>query len=285
MAYKFKPGKSYLMPTHFGPIFGATSLCSAVNGGPKFDYRDSDMTGISVRFLSNREQLEGLLPEGVGLEVGAEPLVTVRATYQESIAWLAGHGYNVLGVSFPAVFRGEKDHVVKGDFLLVLWQNLADPIIVGREEFGFSKLYAEIPEPRIYQGETHCTASWLGFKFLDMKLKNMKRLSPEEATASVNQQTSEGFMHYKYIPRTGEWGNADVAYVTLSRSAIPYALTKEVWQGEGTAEFHKAAWEDLPTQFRIVNAFHNLEIKEYQGASIVKGTGLYGDLSGTRILH
>ncbi|MBA7630529.1 hypothetical protein ES703_38051 [subsurface metagenome] len=92
-------------------------------------------------------------------------------------------------------------------------------------------------------------------------------------------------MHYKYIPRTGEWGNADVAYVTLSRSAIPYALTKEVWQGEGTAEFHKAAWEDLPTQFRIVNAFHNLEIKEYQGASIVKGTGLYGDLSGTRILH
>ena len=29
----------------------------------------------------------------------------------------------------------------------------------------------------------------------------------------------------------------------------------------------------------------DLEIKEYRGASIVKGTGLYGDLSETRILH
>lgn len=284
MAYKLKPGKSYLMPTHFGPIFGATSLCSAVDEGPKFDYRDSDVTVISVRFLSNSEQLEELLPGGVGLEMGAEPLVTVMAAYLKNIAWLAGHGYNILGVSFPAVFSGEKDHV-KGDLLLVLWQNLADPIIVGREELGYSKIYAEIPEPRIYQGETHCTASWLGFKFLDMKLENMKQLSPEEVTAATSQQTSEGSMHYKYIPRTGEWGNADVAYVTLSRSAKPHALTKEVWQGEGTVEFHKATWEDLPTQFRIVNAFHNLEIKEYRDASIVKGTGLYGDLSGTCILH
>lgn len=284
MAYKLKPGKSYLMPTHFGPIFGATSLCSAVDEGPKFDYRDSDVTAISVTFLSNSEQLEELVPAGAGLEMKEEPLVTVVAAYLKNLAWLAGHGYNVLGVSLPVVFNGDKDHV-KGDLLLVQWQNLTDPIIVGREELGYSKIYAEIPEPRIYQRETHCIASWLGFRFLDLKLKNMKQLSSEEATAATSQQTTEGPIHYKYIPRTGEWGNTDVAYVTLSPKSLPHALIKEVWQGEGTVEFHKATWEDMPTQFRIVNAFHNLEIKEYRGARIVKGTGLYGDLSGTRILH
>ena len=32
-------------------------------------------------------------------------------------------------------------------FLVVLWENLTDPILTGREELGFSKIYCEIPEP------------------------------------------------------------------------------------------------------------------------------------------
>jgi len=288
MAYKLEPGKSYFMPTHFGPVFGATSLCSAVGEGPKFDYRDSEATTVTVRFLTNDEQLEALLPGGVGLELDGTPMVSVMAVYQKNIAWLAGRGYNILGVSFPVVFNGEKDHV-RGDFLLVLWQNLADPIIVGREELGYSKIYAELPEPWVLNGETHCTASWLGFKFLDMKLRNMVQVPlPKPVTepaAETGQPAWEGHLHFKYIPRTGEWGNTDVAYVTLSSSDTPYAQMKESWHGEGTVEFHKATWEDLPTQFRIVNAFHNLEIRQYLGASIVKSTGGYGDLSRTRILH
>ena len=209
----------------------------------------------------------------------------MTAGYFKNLPWLAGHGYNVLGVKIPVIFSGDKDHV-NGDLLLVQWQNLTDPIIVGREELGYSKIYAEIPEPTIHQGETHCIASWLGFKFFDSRLKNMRRLSPQESTAVMNQQTSEGSIHFKYIPRTGEWGKVDVSYVTSSpKGTLPRASIKEVWLGEGTVEFHEAAWEDLPTQFRIVNAFHNLEINEYRGATIVKGTGLYGDLSGTRILQ
>jgi len=35
------------------------------------------------------------------------------------IEWLAGRGYNVLGVTFPAVFEGERDRAV-GNLIILL---------------------------------------------------------------------------------------------------------------------------------------------------------------------
>lgn len=278
MPYRFQPGKVYRMPTHFGPSLGPRQS----EGGRRFDNRDSPRTTIiSVSFLTNREQLDELLPEG--FEVGAEPIVTVSASYMKEIAWLAGRGYNTLGVSFPAIFHGEQDQAA-GNILTVLWENLADPIITGREDLGFSKIYCELPEPSVYQGETRCIASWLGFKFVDLRIRNMTKLSPEVVSAFASRQTGDGLLHLKYIPRTGEWGHADAAYVTLTPVASPNRVIKERWEGEGTVQFHKATWEDLPTMFNIVNTFHELEIKEYRGASMMKTVG-GKDLSDQRILR
>jgi len=222
-----------------------------------------------------------MLPEG--FEVGAEPVVTVELSYMTEIEWLAGRGYDILGVSFPAIFNGKQDRAV-GSFLTVLWENLADPIFIGREELGYSKIYCEIPAPRICQGEIHCIASWLGFKFMDLKIKNLTQLSPEELKTVTSGKTGDGILQYKYIPRTGEWGSADVSHAVLTPSHTPNKVVKERWQGEGTVQFHKATWEDLPTMFSIVNTFHELEIKEYRGASMFKSVG-GKDLSDQRILR
>jgi acetoacetate decarboxylase len=278
MPYKFQKGVMYKMPTHFGPAYGPRQG----EGGKKFANIDSPKsTSISVSFLTNREQLEEFLPEG--FELGSTPVVTVGASYMTEIEWLAGRGYNTLGVSFPAVFNGKKEHAV-GRFLTVLWENLTDPILTGREELGFSKIYCELPEPRTINGQTHCIASWMGFKFLDMKLWNMKKQSLEDVTKSPQRQRNDGTLHYKYMPRTGEWGTPDIKYAVLTPSGNSNSVVKEVWRGEGSVQFHKATWEDLPTQFNIVNAFHGLEIKEYRGASIVKSVG-GKDLSDQRILQ
>jgi acetoacetate decarboxylase len=86
---------------------------------------------MSVTFHSDSEQLEELLPEGFTLR--DNPRVTVTASYIKEIEWLAGRGYNTLGVNIPVTFRGEDDEV-SGDFLTVLWENLTDPILTGREE-------------------------------------------------------------------------------------------------------------------------------------------------------
>ena len=282
MNYPLKPDLMYMMPTHFGPMSGPRQG----PGGRKFAFEHDQrkVMNISVSFLTNAEQLKAFLPPG--FELSGEPVVTVAETYMKEIDWLAGRGYNVLGVTFPVVFIGQKDRAI-GPFLTVLWENLADPIITGREQLGFSKIYCELPEPVVYNGETHCTASWMGFRFLDIKLTNMKDVAPADFPPPVQHRTDDvlsGTIHYKYMPRTGEWGETDVAYVVLSPAPTNPTPPKSLLRGDGTVEFHKARWEDLPTQYMIVNAFNELEIKEYRGASIEHRVG-GRSLSDQRILY
>ena len=88
--------------------------------GRKFECKDNPkVTTLAVSFLTNQEQLAALLPER--FELAGEPVVTVYASYMTEIEWLAGRGYNVLGVTFPATFRGEQE-TVTGSFLTVLWE-------------------------------------------------------------------------------------------------------------------------------------------------------------------
>ena len=136
-------GNMLRMPVHFGPRTGPR----AGPDGQGFECRDGpNVSSFAVHFLSNARQLEALLPEG--FELDGEPVVTVYANYQTDIEWLAGRGYNLLGVRFPATFNGQRDSVT-GQLLTVLWENLADPIITGREELGVPKIYCELPEPNI----------------------------------------------------------------------------------------------------------------------------------------
>lgn len=267
----------YRMPTHFGPSLGPRQGPD----GRKFENLDSPkVTSLSVTFLSNAEQLEELLPEGFSLM--DMPLVTVTASYIKEIEWLAGRGYNTLGVNVPVTFKGKEDEV-SGNFLTVLWENLTDPILTGREELGFSKIYCELPEPRNYGGKTHCIASWMGFKFMDMELWGMSKLSQEEIKESFTGSRSEGLLHYKYLPRTEDWGQADVTYVTLTPAKMSNNRITEMWRGDGSVRFHEATWEDLPTLFNIVNAFNKLEVEKFVGATLVKSVGAK-DLGDQRIL-
>ena len=278
MPYQFDPDKMYRMPTHFGPRTGPRRGPD----GQRFENRDTPRsTSFSVSFLSNPDQLEALLPPGFTLD--GEPVVTVSASYMTEIEWLAGRGYNTLGASFPVRFEGEKDRL-SGNLLTVLWENLTDPILTGREEIGFSKIYCELPYPTYLRGEHHIIASWLGFKFLDVYVNDLREQSTEEIEAIMQSQTSAGAMHYKYMPRTGEWGTADVAYAVLTPAETPNRRILERHVGSGSLQFHPARWEDMPTQYNIVNGLAGLEIREYRGASLMKTIG-GKDISDQRILR
>ena len=137
MPYRLQPGRMYRMPTHFGPRTGPRQGAD----GRRFENKDTPKkTEVSVSFLTHRNQLEELLPQR--FELAGEPVVTVTASYITEIEWLAGRGYNTLGVSFPATFHGVRD-TATGSFLTVLWENLTDPIITGREELGAKRF--EVP--------------------------------------------------------------------------------------------------------------------------------------------
>ena len=278
MSYHFQADRMYRMPTHFGPRTGPRQGPD----GRKFENIDSPRTTrISLSFLSSAAQLDALLPPGFVLD--GEPVVTISASYMTEIEWLAGRGYNTLGVSFPARYRGQEDDV-RGSFLTVLWENLADPIITGREELGFAKIYCELPPPTVLNGTYRLTASWMGFQFLELEAADLRQQSAAEIDAFVQSQSGDGLLHYKYMPRTGEWGQADIAYAVLTPAAAPNQTIQERWLGTGRAQWRAARWEDMPTQYNIVNRLAELEIGEGRGASLVKTVG-GKDLSDQRILR
>lgn len=264
------------MPTCFG-------MATGPRRGPEgrvFDNVDSPKSvSHTIQYQTDPEQLRTLCPPG--FELGHSPVVSVSATYMTEIEWLAGRGYATLGASFPVTFEGEKDYA-EGNFLTVLWENLTDPILTGREELGFAKIYCELPAPRVMGQNTYCTASWLSYTFLDMSFTDMQEIEPANAPSPTVR--NDGTLHYKYMPRTGEWGQADVEYAVLTPAATPNRKVTGMWTGEGELTFHPARWEDMPTQYQIVNALAALEIREYLGSSIVSTVGAK-DLSDQRILR
>lgn len=264
------------MPTCFG-------LATGPRRGPDgrvFQNIDSPKSiSHTIQFRTDPDQLRALCPPG--FELGHAPIMSITATYMTEIEWLAGRGYNTLGASFPAVYRGEADYA-EGQFLTVLWENLTDPILTGREELGFAKIYCELPPPRMVGPGTWCQASWLGFTFLEMALTDMEACDPASVPAPAVRH--DGTLHYKYMPRTGEWGTADVAYAVLTPAATPHRRVTGMWRGQGELCFHRARWEDMPTQYQIVNGLADLEIREYLGSTIVATVGAK-DLSDQRILH
>ncbi len=159
MSYRFEAGRIYRMPTHFGPAPGPRQPPDGVARDPKRSHR---RLSVAASFLTDAALLERHLPEGFAL--AGEPVVTVEFHYMTEIDWLAGRGYTMIDVSWPATFTGRHDKAA-GRFLAVVWENLADPIITGRGEIGHPKLYAEIAEPRVWDGAQVCTAGWMGFRF------------------------------------------------------------------------------------------------------------------------
>ena len=263
MAYQFMPGQIYRMPTHFGPAPGPRQIPAgaAVDSG-----RSPRKTLITASFLTQASALEKHTP--ARFHLAGEPVVTIEFHYMTDIDWLAGRGYTMIQLWWPVTFMGKRDHVT-GRFLAVMWENLADPIITGRGEVGQPKLFAEIPDSRFADGTHRCTASWMGFQFLDVCVSEVA--APTDSLP--DHPALEGTLMLKYIPRTGAWGEAEVCQVTFTPIATP-DLTVE-WRKPATATiaFRRAEWADLPTMYHVVNSLADLPVLTMRSASIARTHG------------
>jgi len=262
MTYDFEPGRTYRMPTHFGPQPGPRQQLDGVAR----DWKHSPRTlTVSASFLTDAARLERHLPEGFAL-VG-EPVVTVDFHYMTGIDWLAGRGYNMIFVSWPAAFTGRREKAI-GKFLAVIWENLADPIIAGRDEIGHPKLYAEIEEPRLWDGAQIGVAGWMGFRFLDVTVSELR-----DATPSPAKTPSDGTMMLKYVPRTGTRGETDLQQVTITPAGDPDMTIERQQTGVSAVRFHRASASDLPTMHHVVNALGDLPVIEARGGSLTHSYG------------
>ncbi|MBI4273438.1 MAG: acetoacetate decarboxylase family protein [Rhizobiales bacterium] len=250
----------YRMPVHFGPMPGPRQGPD----GEQFDWSVlPERTTTSVSFTSDAPRIAALLPPGFKLRPPAVVMVEVQLL--RKLPWLAGRGYNTLGVKFPAEYLS-KSGPVAGWFLAVLWENLADPIISGREELGFNKLYADIAEPRFIAGGIVHEAGWLGHRFFDLRIDKLRsaKTSPSPPPLPL--------LHYKYIPCTGKWGETDVAYATMT-PVNNKSIIQEQLEGRGSLRFSPSSWEQLPTLFHIVNALADLPVMEVTSATVTRSVG------------
>jgi len=262
-----KTRKIHRMPYGFGPTPGPRQ-------GPNGDAVDGAHTAqkftVATGFLTKAEHLARLLPPGFVL--AGEPVVTVEFHVLSGLNWLAGRGYSMLQVRFPAKFQGVADEVT-GSFLPVLWENLADPILSGREELGFAKLWCDLPPPRIYQNRISCIASWLSHQFFELEVCDLQDADNEVPVyPGLGVGKSQGTLHYKYIPDTQNWGSAALAHACLSPSGTQVHVER-LRLGHGRVRFLETNWEQMPTQFHIVSALAALPQLERRGAWVLETSG------------
>ena len=281
MSYTFRPEYFYRMPTHFGPSLGPRQGAD----GQRYENLTCKDTSLEMVFHADPEQLDKLLPPGFVLR---EPYQTsLTFGYGTDLEWLAGRGYNTFGVSVPATYCGDQD-TVHGDLLLVLWENMADPIITGREDLGFAKVYCDIPELQFVDDKVICRASWDGFEFARFQLSGLKEVSSDDLAHSeskLEEHPSEGMLHYKYFPKTSTPGESDFEYAALTPADWPNVVVdKTMVADKAEGGFVRATWEQLPTLVHIVHALSELTLDDCISATLTKSHG-GKDLSDQRILR
>ncbi|MDA9368074.1 acetoacetate decarboxylase family protein [Flavobacteriaceae bacterium] len=254
--FKFDPHGSYMMPAHFGPR----------PSSPKSSGWYRDVTLMVVPFVTDRAKLAAYLPEPY--EVAEDAVVTVTYARNRQVDWLAGHGYNLIGVSAGVVFRGENE-TLEGHYTLVMWENLADPILTGRELQGIPKIYADIEDHTETASRWETRAQHFGSPILDMSIDALR--DPSAAEIAAYEQATQGKdnpMGWRYFPGISGFGHR-----VMEPTTFPSETTlTEVQVGQGRLDWHQLTWEQNPTQCHIVNALADLPVLSYLPAMVAKGS-------------
>jgi hypothetical protein len=269
---KYEAGLRYRMPVMFGPSISPRQG----PGGVRYDSSQAPKTLVTATFLTDELSLEPLLPPGFSLR--GEPTVTIEFTYFTKLEWLAGRGYNTLGVKIPVRYGGRRDSAA-GMLLLVLWENMPEPIITGREELGFAKLYCEIPAARIIRGAEHYSARWDGHEFIRLTLSQLS-----DAAAPPSPSGIDGLLHYRYVPKVGAPGEADCEHAVLTPFGGAPLITDRYRTASATLECVHSTWEQVPTMYMVINALAAFPLREFRSASIAEQRG-GKDLSDQRALY
>ncbi len=268
--FRFEDGRMYQMPVHFGPCCGPRS---GPDGQRLFALGPQESTQHILVYETDPAALERVLPEGFSVR---QPYVIVTHKMHRNLPWLAGHGYNVTTFNTPVTYQG-REETIHGQYQLAIWENHADPIICGREQLGYAKIFADIEDIHTCRGLSRASLSSWGFRFVELEFDSARAPEDPELLQSILfDPENEGLLHYKYVPHTGDgFSAADVSYVTLSPKQYP--LPEDLpplppqdrsWCS-GSLTWHVPSWEDMPTQYHVVRGMASLPVVRYVGATRV----------------
>ncbi len=251
--FRFGPGELYLMPAHFGPR-------TAEDDG-RFD----EVTATIVMFETDPERAAELLPPGFELTDPA----TVIVFHQENrgVHFMAGRGYNLVGINLAARFVGEQDDCT-GSYALVMWESEFIPVVLGREFLGVPKLVADVPDIQTWNERRLFSVSEYGSKLLHGEVSGLAQLD-DQGVASVKQRLDDSqWMGWRYLPAAAG-PDSEVSYPT----AIEVSRELDAaWLGAGHVEFHPATREQAPASHLVMSALASLPILNDPMAIITHGS-------------
>jgi len=255
--FQFRDDWSYRMPVQFCGNEG-TGVASQ---------RYDDITELTMRYLTDREQLAQYVPDAFEL---LDPVVTVAHQTCRGVRWMGGGYYNLVNVSVPA------RHIASGTegvYVLVIWENKTAPILGGREETGMPKIFADISAHQVYEQHVLAHASHEGRVFVELHAELSRDLDEHEVKAL---DCHIGQLGWRYIPNVGRPGAA-LSHATVYPVDVSYRSASE---GTGTITWTKANPWFNPLQSQIVNALADLPIMEYQSCLFARSVAdLRGDLA------
>lgn len=303
------------VPIGFGPAPSPRQDPS----GKRFDWSQSLTTTVGIVVECDRAAVQAILPEGYTVEPPAStPADKANVLFEvmelRNLPWLAGRGYNTWGVYISDVVchraKREDGSPYKASYLAVLFESFTDPITTGREELGFPKVWAELPDGSVSdEGKSRVqTASWFGFEFLRLEIRGLKEHDPTTAPAltrpadGYTHPSQHGFLHHRYVPAVGEPGKADASYATFNPAPPGSAPVRRFWApfpSPGRSQPEKGAsvsvsgpeidfkittgtFEQLPTLHNVVKGLADLRpgrvleaaVQEIKGASDLRKSKL-----------
>jgi hypothetical protein len=242
---------------------------------------------ISIRFKSSRTYLENLLPAGFAFtSPGTLAYASMSCTTLDGMTWLAGGGYSHCGLYIHGVNYTKRDgSKIFGTFLAVLFENLADPIITGREELGMPKLFCDIVA-RVEGDAASISLAWRGAQFGEIKVSGLSTPPLPPATNGEPAQRmpgppppppEQGQFAHRYVPTVGQPGKVDADYAVfipnpkpVSDDAKPQTLTTAT----ASASFEARDWQSLPTIHHVAKGLAEMPIYGVEEAKVVKGQGV-----------
>lgn len=248
---------------------------------------------ISVRFKSSRTYLENLLPAGFSFtSPGTLAAASIRCTTLDGMTWLGDGGYSHCGLYIHGVNYTKGDGTkLFGTFLAVLFENLADPIITGRDELGAPKLFCDIAA-NVNGDNANVTLSWRGARFMEVNIRGLS--NPQKQPAVTNGESTQhtpgppppppeqGQFAHRYVPAVGQPGKADADYFVFIPHDGPANEGVEdqtLTTVDASIAFDERDWQSLPTLHHLAKGLAEVPIYGIEEAKIVKGRGV-NDLSG-----
>jgi hypothetical protein len=272
--YRIQKAPYQRMPLSFGP---SPSPRQDLDGNKRNGVAGAKYTTSYMTFKTKKTYLQTLMPMG-NLKIdsrGGWAIATFSITKLENLAWLGGRGYSHFGLYIHNVVSvdtsGPEDNgsgakTTQGDFLPILFENMADPIVTGRDELGFSKVFATLQDERSEDSYV-LNAGWEGTTFCKMHLSEL--VAEDDAVPAEQAPT----LSHKVIPSSRDGGVLDANYVTATELVLGDGSKEKRWKAGGASiSFCDLRGGELlnafPTLANVVDGLRKIEICQVVASGI-----------------